>query len=181
MKEIILAFATLFISAAPLFNGVKAQPANSNLGNAVERYMEVSFSFGVPTSINSSSGNLNTVNIKAVRDFTRNFKSVTDEKWYKVSNGYLARCMFNGIENMAAYDLKGNWKFTIRYYDEKILPEEVRAIVKGDYYDYSITCVEEIHIDGKTIYQVHMQDNHTWKNVRICDDVLEVEEDFNKK
>jgi hypothetical protein len=71
-------------------------------------------------------------------------------------------------------------KFTISYYDEKKLPDEIRSIVKSTYYDYSITCVEEIHIDSKIIYIVHMQDDKTWKNVRICDGEMEIVEDFDK-
>ena len=71
--------------------------------------------------------------------------------------------------------------FTIIYYDEKKLPPEVRAIGKSTYYDYSITRVDEIHVNSQIIYQVHMQDENTWKNIRVCDGSIEVVEDYNKR
>ena len=82
---------------------------------------------------------------------------------------------------MAAYDLKGHWRFTISYYDEKKLPDEVRATVKSIYYDYNITRVEEIHVDDIIMYLVHMQDENTWKILKIADREMSIVEDFNKK
>src|SRR5260221_3142518 len=150
MKKTTLSLASFCILATLAINVAKAQTTNKS-GIADSKSMEISFAFGEVTLINSSSENLNAINTKAVRDFDKNYKAVTDEKWYKVSNGYLARFASNGNENMAAYDLKGHWRFTISYYDEKKLPDEVRATVKSIYYDYSITRVEEIHVDDKII------------------------------
>jgi len=181
MKKTILSLAALSISAVVLINCANAQTTNSNSGIADSKSMEISFAFGEVTLINSNSENLNAINTKAVRNFGKNYKTAITEKWYQVSNGYLARFVVNGNDNMAAYDLKGRWKFTISYYDEKKLPVEVRSAIKSTYYDYSITQVEEIHIEDKIIYFVHMQDDNTWKNVRICNGEMEVAEDFNKK
>jgi hypothetical protein len=180
MKKTILFLATLCISATAAINSTNAQTVKSNSEIADSKSLEISFAFGEATMINSSSENLNAINTKAVRNFDKNYKTVINENWYEVSNGYLAKFTSNGNDNMAAYDRKGHWQFTISYYDEKKLPAEVRATVKSTYYDYSITRVEEIHIDDKIIYLVHMQDDNTWKNVRICNGEMEVAEDFNK-
>src|SRR5882724_8810325 len=102
MKKITLSFAVLFISAVTI-NSVNAQTEKNNVGIADTKYMQISLPFGDATFINSSSENLNTINTKAARDFYKNYKVATDEKWYKVSNGYFARFSSNNNENMVAY------------------------------------------------------------------------------
>jgi len=181
MKNTVLSFAALCVTTTAAISGVNAQTVKNYSEFGDSKSMEISFALGEVTLINSKSENLNAINTKAVRNFGKNYKAVVDEKWYSVSNGYLAKFEANGNDNMAAYDLKGRWIFTISYYDEKKLPDEVRATVKSTYYEYSITRVEEIHIDDKIIYLVHMQDENTWKNIKVCNGDMEVAEDFNKK
>lgn len=121
------------------------------------------------------------INTKAIRNFKKTFRNVADEKWYVLSNGYVVQYTADSIKNIVVYDKKGNNAFSIAYYGEKQLDPEVRSIVKTTYYDYLITKVEEIHAEGKTIYLVHMQDENTWKNVRVCDGEMELLDNFNKK
>jgi hypothetical protein len=182
MKKQILIVVVLCILTSTFITNVYAQSSSSStLGTGITNYMEVSFLFGSPVSIAPGYGNINAINAKAVRNFYRDFKEASDEKWYKVSNGYIARFVSQGNESMAAYNTKGKWMFTINYYDENKLPDEIKGIVKGTFYDYSITRVEEIHTEDKTIYMIHMQDESTWKNVRVCDGEMEIAENFNKK
>ncbi|PWT77190.1 MAG: hypothetical protein C5B59_04640 [Bacteroidetes bacterium] len=137
---------------------------------------------GIPSlSENATAATTSEVNTKAMRDFRKAFKNVSDEKWYSISSGYLAEFTDHSIKNSVVYDKKGNWVFTIRYYDEKDLPGDVRSQVKKTYYDYTITTVEEIHVDDKVIYLVHLQNDSTWKKVRICDGEMQLIEDFNKQ
>lgn len=129
---------------------------------------------------NINAGSINDISTKAVRDFRKKFKNVEDEKWYTISNGYLAQFAAGGIKNAVVYDNTGHWTYTISYYDEHKLPESVRAIVKRVYYDYSITRIEEIHVGDRAFYLVHMQNDSTWKNVKVEDGEMELVEDFNK-
>ena len=121
------------------------------------------------------------VNSKALRDFKKNFKNITDEIWYSVPSGYDAEFTENGIKNSVVYNKAGHWQYTIQHYDENSLPDAVRSIVKSQYYDCSITAVDEIQADQKTIYLVHMQDKNTWKNVRVCDGEMTLLEDYDKE
>jgi len=130
---------------------------------------------------NSKTAPMNEVNAKAVRDFKKIFKDAVDEKWYEIPNAFLAEYVCNDKKNVVVYNRKGKWEFTISYYDGKNLPEDVRGDVKRVYYDYNINRVEEIHLDDKTIYVVHIENETTLKNVRFCDGEMEVIEDFNKK
>ena len=181
MKNRILTFVVICIFAMVTFKDVNAQIMRNSNGVSDAKYLEISVSFGAATLINAGSETINTINTRVVRDFVKNYRDVFDEKWYKVSNGYIAKFVRNGLENMAAYNTSGHWMFTIIYYDEKKLPPEVRAIVKSTYYDYSITRVDEIHVNSQIIYQVHMQDENTWKNIRVCDGSIEVVEDYSEQ
>jgi hypothetical protein len=123
---------------------------------------------------------VNEVNQKAVRDFKKTFKDVNNEKWYSIKNGFLAEFSLNTSKNRVVYDKKGNWRFTVSYYEEKNLPAEIRAIVKPVYYDYSISRVEEVHAEDKIIYIVHVQNDSSLKTLRVCEGEMDLIEDFPK-
>ena len=123
---------------------------------------------------------VNELNQKATRDFKRTFKEVNNEKWYSIKTGFLAEFNLNTIKNRVFYDKKGNWKFTVSYYDEKHLPVEIRAIVKPVYYDYTISRVEEVHAGDQIIYIVHVQNDSSLKTLRVCEGEMDLIEDFSK-
>src|SRR5580692_518517 len=124
MKNKTLTFVTICIFATVTFKDVNAQIMSSSNEVSDIKYLEISIPFGAATMISAGSETINTINTRAVRDFVRNYKVAVDEKWYKVSNGYIARFVLNGIESMAAYNTRGHWMFSIIYYDEKKLPPE---------------------------------------------------------
>jgi hypothetical protein len=177
MKKTILTYAFGF-TCSFLFAQAKSNQVNladSKTLLAVVRFNDLSMhEIGNAAKVNDVSN-------KAIRDFKKNFKDAKDEKWFTLPNGYLAEFMLVNRKDAVVYDKKGNWKYTICYYDEKNLPDAVRAQVKSVYYDYSISRVEEIRVEDKIIYLVHMQNETTWKNLRICDGEMEVIEDYNKK
>jgi len=41
---------------------------------------------------------INDVSIKAMRDFVKSFKDVQEEKWYKVSGGFVSSFMQKGVQ-----------------------------------------------------------------------------------
>ena len=177
MKKTILTFAIGF-TCSFLFAQAKSNQVNLTDPKtllAVVRYNDLSL------HEISNAAKVNEVSNKAIRDFKKTFRDAKDEKWYTLPNGYLAEFMLSNRKDAVVYDKKGNWKYTICYYDEKSLPDAVRAEVKSVYYDYSISRVEEIRVEDKIIYLVHMQNETTWKNVRVCDGEMDVIEDFNKK
>ena len=110
------------------------------------------------------------VSTKAVRSFKKAFKTVNDEKWYEMPDGYRANFTLNGVRHRMDYDKQGNWLHTIRYYDEKKLPTEVRRLVASTYLDYSVTLVEEIETsDNKISYVIHLEGETKWINIKVAD------------
>jgi hypothetical protein len=67
------------------------------------------------------------------------------------------------------FDKKGRHLYTIAYYGEKELPAAVLSIVKPVYYDYAILTVEELKLEGRSIYFVDMQDKTHIKTVEVSD------------
>jgi hypothetical protein len=75
---------------------------------------------------------------------------------------------------------KGNVKFQISYYSEAELPADVRARVKSVYYDYNIFSVQEINLNRSKFYLVSLENNNTWKIIRVDDNDMEVYKEYAK-
>ncbi|SRR5579871_95721 len=131
-------------------------------------------------SANLSAAGASSVNVKASRNFDKTFKGAINVSWAGIVDGFSASFTQNENFNRAYFDKKGNLTYTITYYDGKKLPHDIRAIVKSTYYDCDIPFVEEIHTADKIVYLVHLQDEKTWKKVKVCDGQMELIEDLDK-
>jgi hypothetical protein len=110
---------------------------------------------------------------KAVRNFEKTFKNVTDEKWYEMPDGYRTNFTAKDVHCRLDYDKNGNWMHTIKYYDEKKLPLEVRRLVASSYLDYSIRSVEEIQVPRIAVfYVIHLEGETNWINVKVSDNEI---------
>jgi len=170
MKKTNLIVAAMLVSSIALVNKTNAQAKNVSLlidANTMKNAVSLVEPYG-------------SINMRAMRDFKKKYPNVTGEQWYSFPDGFAARFNNNGIQHMITYNRLGGLLYNIVYYGEKKLPENVRALVKSTYYDYSITMIEEINYQNRTIYLVHMQDELTWKIVRVEDGEMSVIEDFIK-
>jgi hypothetical protein len=132
------------------------------------------------TMIEAGAKNLDRINKRAIRQFVSWYKGIENEKWYSVSNGMIVRFQEKGLENMAAYNTKGRWLFTITYLNESQLPERIRDLIKSDYPDYAISTIEALENSSTSLYIVHMQNEYSWKNLRIFEEQMDVIQDFSK-
>jgi hypothetical protein len=117
------------------------------------------------------------VNIDALRDFIKRFPLAIDVKWESIKGDNIATFLIGNKQTMAAYKKNGRWAYTIsRYDDEKMLPAEVRALVKRTYYDYNISHIDAIEAcqQESIIYVVQVQDDKSFKTIRVCDGEFEV-------
>ena len=128
-----------------------------------------------PVSVSNATSNASTneaknVSPKATKNFNKTFKNVTDEKWFEMPDGYRANFTQNDIRCRLDYDKNGNWMHTIKYYDEKKLPIEVRRLVVSSYLDYSIKTVEEIEAPHDVkFYVIHLEGETEWLNIKVSD------------
>ncbi|MES1214470.1 MAG: hypothetical protein ABUT20_03050 [Bacteroidota bacterium] len=121
------------------------------------------------------------VNIKAVRDFMKSFTKAEDINWYKAEGGFMVYFKQDGFKDMGAYDLNGNWIYNILSYPASNLPRTIRRQVKSTYYDCSVLWINEITMPDKLIYIVHMEDNESFINLRVCDDEMDIIEEYKKR
>jgi len=134
---------------------------------------EVTSLSGSAATANAPTTDPKNVSSKAIKNFNKTFKNVTDEKWYEMPDGYRANFTLNGTRCRLDYDKKGNWIHTIKYYDEKKLPVDVRRLVVSNYLDYSIRTVEEIEAPHNTVfYVIHLEGETNWINIKVADNEI---------
>jgi len=126
-----------------------------------------------PKSLNYST-DIGSLSTKIAKNFTRNFKDVDDVRINLIKNYTYIYCKKDGITNRIRYDKKGNWDYTIRYYQEDQMPKEIRKQVKINFFDFEIDGVSEVSVGNKTAYLVTIKSIQTWKTVKILDDEMSV-------
>jgi len=162
-------------------DNANGQPRNSTAKN----YSTTSYNIesGILSGSEKGEG-IRHVNIDAVRDFMKRFPLGTDVRWRQVDDEYNATFHVDSNETMVAYKNNGRWVYTInRYNNEKMLPTEVRALVKKTYYDYTISHIDEVHHTEQpnTIYLVLIEDDKTLKTIRVCDGEMEEIHELSKE
>ena len=110
------------------------------------------------------------VNISAVRHFIRYHKNVSDERWFKTKDGYIANFLSKGIDTRIAYDDKGRWLYNLLVYTEDRLPLDIRHRVKSEYYDDSITEINQYETSAKTVYIILMKDQQSNEKILEVND-----------
>jgi hypothetical protein len=121
------------------------------------------------------------VNTKALKAFTRTFKSIPDATWFEIGDGFVAKFSNDGIETRVYYSKKGHFAGMVRSYPEDKLPADVRHRVRSTYYDYSIFHINEVSANDKVAYLIKIQDNNSWKTIKVMDGEMEVAEEFQKR
>lgn len=133
-------------------------------------------------SLQMNTRNISRVHVRAVRDFLKRDNTVSNVDWMIIATGYVAK--YNDKNNSSCrtvYNQRGDFVYTIRQYSEHIMPRDIRGFVKREYYDYTITLVEQIEEMRKPlVYVVHLEDATTLKNVRVCEREMEVMTEYIK-
>jgi hypothetical protein len=130
----------------------------------------------------SSTAAINEVNIKSLKDFSRSCRNAENVHWFVSPSGSCVYYSENGKNGKRVYNKKGSFIYDMLSYSEEHLPFAIRDRVKQTFYlDYNITHVQEMHIERKIIYLVQIEDKTTWKQVRICDDEMDVVDEFKIK
>ena len=124
---------------------------------------------------------INDVSIKAMRDFVKSFKDVQEEKWYKVSGGFVSSFMQKGVQTKVVYDLKGRRHCILRAFNEDQMPEEIKGEVKERFYDYHIIVAHEIRFDRDSCYIIKIETATSLKILQLINDEIEVKGDYTKK
>ena len=114
-------------------------------------------------------------------NFHKAFKNVSDEKWYEMPDATRVKFTLNEVHYAVDYDKKGQWIHTIRTYDAKQLPADVRQEVRASYMDYSIICVKEITVPhNEKTYIVYLEGPSNFINLRIANGEMDEWQKYDK-
>jgi len=132
-------------------------------------------------ALKPNSQYLNNVNVRAMRDFVTRYGDVDNVKWHNANDNHIAVFIRDSIQYRVIYSSRGDLDYVMKYYEEKKMARNIRAVVKSTYYDYKIYIVQEIETPGNpTIYIVNLQGDTDWKKVRVCQGEMEIMEEFKK-
>ena len=179
MKKTFLRYLIGFIPLIALFGSAYAQ--NGDFSFSSTKATSGKFVFNEATAEQGLSDvNIADINARALKEFSKTFKTAANATWYEIKDGFIAKFKDDGIETRVGYNHKGRWMSTIRTYTEANLPRDVRRLVKSTYYDYSIFLVQEVTVGDKTVYLVKIEDADTLKTIRVIDGEMDVYEDYKK-
>ncbi len=180
MKKIIFTLATGFISMSGMINGAFGQKLN--LSAALTPTDEIAFERSTPAEVANTNA-LSGINAKAIKDFSKAHKNVSNAAWLTNEDGFAATFRQNDVYNVVYYDKKGRWMGDLKGYTEDKMAADLRKMVKSVYYDYAITYVHEaetIESNREPTYIIHMQNDTTLVLLRIHDGEMEVWEQYKR-
>ncbi len=117
------------------------------------------------TVVRSSSANT-----KAANDFNKRFNNASGAWWISDNNSIASYFKEDGFTNKVCYDRKGNWMYSMIFYNESKLPKDVRATVKSAYYDMAIVLVKEMQTTEGKVYVVNLEDKTNIRIVKVNDE-----------
>lgn len=164
MKKFIFPMLVLFVL---LFSGISVTAQMVAANNQLLVKGERTAFLYEPTSESVPARSY--VSIKVMRDFIKSFAHAQAIKWYQTPQGPMAYFVEHGISCRSVYDGKGNWAYTVRYYNEQDLAKAIRLQVKSVWFDYTITRISEITWPEGIVYFVRMEDKTRCVTIRVCE------------
>ncbi len=132
---------------------------------------------------NSKNGTSGAVNLKAERNFKKDYHQTSEASWTTLSdNSLMCRFFMKNTLYRAFYTAHGQWIYAVSGYDASKLDKGVYDKIKSVYYNSRIVYVNQIDlVNGKTIYIVEIQDEKSIRKLRVDDDQMEVIQEFIKQ
>ncbi|GAO44890.1 hypothetical protein [Flavihumibacter petaseus] len=132
------------------------------------------------TSGYSPSGKLvtlrNEVNLKAIRNFERDYGNAVNEVWYWKRNSWYALASLNGKIIQCRYTPAGRWINTILGYPEEMLDRQVKREAKIMYPGCRILWVNERRDFSQTIFFMTVAYGNQLRHIHFLNDTIEVDE-----
>ena len=121
-----------------------------------------------------------TANDRVIGKFEKFFPNANSESWQKTKNGYTVHFTRNNIQQLVFLTKRGGVISSIKYYSEKELPSYIKSMVKYEYPTFTIKSAREIEACNKRAYLVTIEDDPTWKTIRVVDGEMDVYEAYVK-
>jgi hypothetical protein len=160
--------AAAFLSATLISGHLYAQDITTQPDLAINQLRNAQANAASGAHPNDAA--VSTLSVRAIKDFKTRFTKVENESWGRSDKGFCVSFTNDGFKVRAYYDKKGFWLASLKYCDESQLPPFIRDVVKRTYYDLAITHVNIIQVPEHVAYLVHLEDQKTFKIVRVNED-----------
>ena len=118
---------------------------------------------------------------KAVKNFHRQYKSVSNETWSTLSDAFKVEFMQDSHKTTSVYGKRGNWLYTIERFPSDNLTKDLIDRVKTRYDNYSITIAEKVNQPAsQEVFIVHLENKDSYKTIMVTKDDIAVMEEFSK-
>jgi hypothetical protein len=155
------------------FSAVQAQSNRSRLNSS-------GLSNGSETN-ELVTANSNVIAAKAERDFNKSYKNATNVQWHNTNDGGSVVNFTDGETNSkSAYNKKGQWEYTLHYFNANQVSEDARMLVKSEFRSYAITHAIEVVRFNETALLVYIDNGSRLKTVRIVNGEADVVEEYRK-
>jgi hypothetical protein len=155
-----------FLTAALISGHLYAQDSKTQSDLAASQPRNASATATSGTAIPHEVA-VSSLSVRAIKDFKSRFTKVEAESWGRFDKGFFVYFTNDGFKVRAYYDQRGYWLASLKYCGESQLPPFVRDIVKRTYYDFAISQVDIVQVPEHTVYLVHLEDQKTFKTVRV--------------
>jgi hypothetical protein len=126
--------------------------------------------------------NIKMMNARIYQDLSKNFKGATEISATKADRMTFISCKVDGKMNRIVYSKNGKWQNTVTSYESDRLPEDIRGSIEYAYPRYSIFgSAIEVKVGSKTAYLVTIENNTSWKRIRMVDGEMDVYEEYQKQ
>jgi len=134
--------------------------------------------------VNAASGDnskTSAASERAQRNFHKEYKNAANENWYSLKDGFKVEFTQDGHQTSSVYGKRGNWLYTIEYFKADNLERDLIDVVKTEYDKYYIAAVEKVETSAADpVYVVHLENQDSYKTLRVHKTDIELVQDFKK-
>lgn len=123
----------------------------------------------LPEVLVLGSNSKKTITEKVAKSFDYLFKETSDVKWTEVDKRFVVKFIMDDQRNQAVFTPNGVLVYHLIYGFEKNLPKNVRAQIKSQYFDYTITSAIHIRQGERSIWLTSLVDNQRLISVQVED------------
>jgi hypothetical protein len=130
---------------------------------------------------NPTTGLKLTAKEKVEKNFNKQFQNSADPSIAVSKEGFIAQSKADDHNVTVAYDKKGNWLYTLKFYPTENLAKNIIEEVKRNYDNYYITNMEEVTEPAfPSVFIVHMENDKSFKTLRVVKNDVELIKDVKR-
>jgi|GEM_PF-4815557 len=183
MKKLLFVRTVLLSASIFSFAGIYGQASSASRLASLDHKTNQYYGTGVLSESSDQTAlmAIRARNSKMYNDFSSGFPNAGNIRLSSDKKDTHISCTIDSVLTKIDYNKKGKWMYTVRYYGAERLPGYIHNIVKDGYPRYNLYgFVAEVSVPGKSAYLVMIEDETSWKRIRIADGEMEAFEEYQK-